>query len=199
MAREAASRAEERCDLCGDAIGAEHRHLLQLATREVLCICRACVLLMDNTSAGGGARQLIPTRCLSLADWHITAAQWQSLQVPVNVAFFCYNTGAQRITAFYPSPLGPTEAAVSESAWQDLVAGNPILAQMVPDVEALLVHRGQDGGEYYLAPIDECYRLVGLIRLHWRGLSGGTEVRKQIERYFGELKERATIVGDLDA
>ncbi len=30
--------------------------------------------------------------------------------------------------------------------------------------------------ESYILPIDECFRLVGLIRLHWKGLSGGTEV-----------------------
>ena len=34
--------------------------------------------------------------------------------------------------------------------------------------------------QYYIVPIDECYRLVGLIRMHWRGLSGGTEVWKEI-------------------
>ena len=46
--------------------------------------------------------------------------------------------------------------------------------------------------EYYLAPIDQCYRLVGLIRAHWRGLSGGTEVWREIAQFFDELKARAT-------
>ena len=36
----------------------------------------------------------------------------------------------------------------------------------------------QSGGRkaealHFLAPIDECYKLVGVIRAHWRGLSGG--------------------------
>ena len=42
-----------------------------------------------------------------------------------------------------------------------------------PDVEALLVNRVGAVREYFIVPIDECYKLVGLIRLHWRGLSGG--------------------------
>ena len=43
----------------------------------------------------------------------------------------------------------------------------------------------------YRVPIDECYKLVGLIRTHWRGLSGGTEVWEEIGRFFDELRERA--------
>jgi hypothetical protein len=38
-------------------------------------------------------------------------------------------------------------------------------------------------------PIDECYKLVGLIRLHWRGLSGGMEVWEKVGQFFAALKE----------
>ena len=31
-----------------------------------------------------------------------------------------------------------------------------------------------------IVPIDQCYRLSGLIRLHWRGLSGGSEVWEEV-------------------
>ena len=40
-------------------------------------------------------------------------------------------------------------------------------------------------------PIDECFKLVGLIRIHWRGLSGGTEVWEEIGRFFTSLNERS--------
>jgi hypothetical protein len=39
--------------------------------------------------------------------------------------------------------------------------------------------------------MDECYSLVGLIRMHWRGLSGGREVWEEIDRFFENLKQRS--------
>lgn len=199
MARQSAARSEERCDLCGEGIGPEHRHVLSLTSREVLCACRGCAILFDSPAAGAGARRLIPARTLDLADFALTDLQWNALEVPVNMAFFCYNTAAQRTTAFYPSPMGPTEAMIPANAWDDLVEHNPILCQMEPDVEALLVNRNEERTDCFLVPIDECYRLVGLIRLHWRGLSGGTEVRLEMERFFARLKERAVPTGGMHA
>jgi hypothetical protein len=46
--------------------------------------------------------------------------------------------------------------------------------------------------QYFLAPISECYRLVGLIRVHWRGLSGGARVWEEMSGFFDELAERST-------
>ena len=44
------------------------------------------------------------------------------------------------------------------------------LKNMEPDVEALLVNRIGHArawtSEYFLVPIDQCYKLVGLIRSH---------------------------------
>jgi hypothetical protein len=60
----------------------------------------------------------------------------------------------------------------------------------VPDVEALLVNRVGAARDYFIVPIDECYKLVGLIRLHWRGLSGGAVVWGEIGRFFDELRRR---------
>ena len=70
-----------------------------------------------------------------------------------------------------------------------------MLRELEPDVEALLVNRvGQSRGsapaEYYIVPIDACYKLVGLIRIHWRGLSGGTEVWQEIGNFFTDLRAR---------
>ena len=68
-----------------------------------------------------------------------------------------------------------------------------------PDIEALLVNRVGHGrelshAEYYIAPIDECYRLVGLIRANWKGLSGGNEVWTEIGRFFSDLRSRSDVV-----
>ena len=195
LARDAAAAAEEHCDLCGASIGPQHRHLLDLGTREVLCACQACKILFDRPAAGGGTRRLIPTRYLVLGGFQMTDAEWESLRVPVNMAFFTRSTAAGRVLALYPSPMGPTESLLPLETWTELEARNPILKQIEPDVEALLVNRVRGAADYYLVPIDECYKLVGLIRLYWKGLSGGREVWAQIDKFFAELKTRAQRAG----
>jgi hypothetical protein len=55
-------------------------------------------------------------------------------------------------------------------------------------VEALLVSRIGAAREYYRLGIDKCYELVGLIRTHWRGLSGGPAVWEAIQRFFAGLR-----------
>ena len=100
----------------------------------------------------------------------------------------------------YPSPAGATESLLELESWNDIVGQNPALNQMEPDVEALLVNRlgysrGYSAPEYYQLPIDECYKLVGLIRAHWSGLSGGSEVWQQIGEFFRSLQSRAVVVG----
>jgi hypothetical protein len=97
------------------------------------------------------------------------------------------------MVALYPSPAGPTESLLTLDTWEEIVRANPILEQMEPDVEALLVNRVGPIREHFLAPIDECYKLVGLIRIHWRGLSGGTEVWREINSFFDQLKQRALV------
>jgi hypothetical protein len=192
---------EEQCDLCGEAIGPEHRHLLDLTTREALCACRACTMLFDQPlpdQPKARPRLLIPTRLLALTNLSLTDAEWASLQVPVNMAYFCHIAAAKRVTAFYPSPMGPTEAVLPPGAWEVLAQSHPILGRMASDVEALLIRRERDSDasgwsfQAFLVPIDVCYQLVGLIRLHWRGLSGGTAVRTEVEAFFERLTTRAT-------
>ena len=129
----------------------------------------------------------------------MTDGQWESLRVPVNMAFFSYNTAAGRVVALYPSPMGPTESLLMLETWEEIEKRNPILQQMEPDVEALLVNRLRGAREHFLVPIDECYRLVGLLRAYWKGLSGGREVWQEIERFFTALKERSRPVGGADA
>ena len=88
----------------------------------------------------------------------------------------------------YPSPAGATESLLPLANWETLTAANPALNEMVTDVEALLANRLKDLGEYYIVPIDLCFELVGLIRLHWRGLSGGEKVWGEIEAFFAQLR-----------
>ncbi|MGH3145291.1 MAG: DUF5947 family protein, partial [Rubrobacter sp.] len=185
--------SEERCDLCGAAIppDPDHRHLMEVATREISCACRPCSILFDSSAASEGRYRIVPDRILDLEDFEMSDALWDSLRVPVDMAFFFYNTPAGKVVAYYPSPMGPTESLLELDAWEDLEVRNPALKDMERDVEALLVNRARGASEHLLVPMDECYKLVGLIRTRWRGFSGGREVWDDITRFFDGLKQRS--------
>ena len=181
---------EERCDLCGEPVPPAHRHLVDLDSRRLVCACRACALLFDRPVAGGGHLRLVPTRRRRLDDFRLDPATWEQLRIPVEMAFFFDSGAAGRVVALYPSPMGATESLLELDAWDDLVAANPVLAVLEPDVEALLVARARGLREHWLVPIDDCYELVGLIRTRWKGFGGGEEVWIEIGRFFEDLPRR---------
>jgi hypothetical protein len=194
LARKRQRENLEHCDLCSEVIAASHPHLLQLANRGIVCACQACSLLFSEHGSGAGKYKLIPKRYLALTDFSMADEQWESLMIPVNMAFLYRSTGDKPVMAYYPSPAGATESLLDLEGWQELVGRNPILNELEPDVEALLINRVKDAREYYLVPIDACYQLVGLMRVSWRGLSGGAEVWESIANYFREIQARARSV-----
>jgi hypothetical protein len=184
----------ERCEMCSVELPEEHEHLVEPANRKLICACGACAILFEGHS--GSKYKRVPREVLFLRDFQLTDAQWDGLMVPIEMAFFFKSSPHGKIIALYPSPAGPTESLLSLDTWADIVQVNPILSGMKDDVTALLVNRvghvrGAAPAEYFLVPIDECYKLVGLIRTHWRGLSGGTEVWREIGGFFAALKKRA--------
>jgi len=189
LMRDAPKTSVTRCELCAAEIPTvRHRHLLELNVRQVRCVCDPCALRFHDVV--GGNFKLIPRDVTPLPSFHITDAQWEDFAIPINLAFFFHSSLEDKVIAMYPSPAGATESLLSLSAWEVLVADNPILADLESDVEALLVKRvGKEWG-YYRAPIDTCYKLVGLIRVHWRGLSGGKEVWNEIEQFFAQFNEK---------
>lgn len=178
----------ERCELCNAALAPEHTHLLDPVARKLLCACDACAILFEHQGARHYRRVRRDVRFLP--DFRLTDAQWNALSIPVGLAFFFHSTAAERVVAIYPSPGGPTESLLELGDWSEIVEDNPTLESMEPDTQALLVNRIGPSRECYLAPIDECYRLVGLLRTHWQGFSGGTEVWQEISCFFDELKRR---------
>ncbi len=190
-AAEAAEAALERCELCSEPIPPEHRHLLDTSRREIACVCRACSILFNREAASEGKYRLIPDRRLELRDFQMSESEWERLRIPVGMAFFFHSTPAHRVVALYPGPMGATESLLELHTWSELEQRNPVLASMQPDIEALLVNRARGAREHFLVPIDDCYRLVGLIRMHWRGLGGGQEVWREIGRFFAALRERS--------
>ena len=188
QARPAPPAALERCDLCGEPLPAEHRHLLDLATGTPECACRACAILFDRGQAGGGHYRLIPERRLSLPAIAGEDRLWAALGIPVDLAFV--TCGAGGVVARYPSPIGLTTATPAADAWAQVVAANPALAALEPDVEALLVNRARGARERWLVPVDDCFRLAARLREHWRGFHGGDAVWEEIARFFADLHAR---------
>jgi hypothetical protein len=193
--------------MCSRELGAEHLHLVEVTSHKLVCACDPCAILFEGQHSGHYKR--VPRSALYLQDFQMSDGQWESLMVPIEMAFFFKSGPLQRIVALYPSPAGAVESQLPLSTWDEIAAANPRVREMEADVVALLVNRfgivrlgagrtaddhEERSAEYYLAPIDKCYQLVGIIRAKWRGLSGGREVWSEIDQFFAELKKQSTIV-----
>lgn len=175
----------EHCELCSAAIPAEHAHIVDIVGRRLLCACRGCAATAGRRE---GPFRLAPRRAKAMPGFRMTDAEWDLLQIPIDMAFIFHSTPEGRPIALYPGPAGATESQLSLEGWSALVAANPALGALQPDIEALLVNRTQGDSEYYQVPIDRCYALVGTIRRQWRGLSGGSEVWEAIGAFFARLR-----------
>src|SRR5262249_14602163 len=160
----------ESCGFCAAELPPTHEHLLEIATRKMECVCRGCAILFTNQ---GQKYQRVPRRVRFLEDFRLTDAQWEALSTPIGMAFFFYGSRDKKVVALYPSPGGPIESLLPLDSWEEIVNDNPQLRDMQPDVEGLLIHRIGSARDHYLIPIDECFKLVGIIRRHWKGISGG--------------------------
>ncbi|MGH3504842.1 MAG: DUF5947 family protein [Nocardioidaceae bacterium] len=170
--------------MCSEPVLREHRHMFDTERREVMCACQACALLFAQDTASRGHFRLLPRRRVRLP-----RVSTKVIGVPVGLAYFVLGRDAN-VLAHYPSPLGSTDWEVDQEAWRQVVEQSPELATLEPEVEALLVNTTQDTYQHWIVPLDDCFRLVAVVREHWRGLSGGDRVWQEIERFFAELEER---------
>jgi hypothetical protein len=177
-------RPGERCDMCAEPVPDSHDHVVNIDSRSLMCTCRGCWILFTEPGAGGGRYRAVPDRYARIESFALSPAAWDSFQIPVSVAFFFRNSASGEVTAFYPSPAGATESLLPLDAWDDLVDANPALADLAPDVEALLRRVERDGTAAYIVPIDACYELVGHMRRLWRGFDGGREAKDALEEFF---------------
>ncbi len=181
----------EKCEMCAEPIAEEHQHVVDLTTRSLMCTCRGCYLLFSDHHANLRFRA-IPDRYLSFSDFAFTEGDWESLQIPVGLVFCFHHSDLGHMVSFYPGPAGATESELPMDAWDDVMARNPELSGLLPDVEALLLRRGEDGTfSAHLVPIDACYELVGTMRMTWRGFDGGQEAQAALEGFFTHVEHRS--------
>jgi len=187
-----AATEPERCEMCREVLDGRtgHGHVVELDKRTIVCACRACYLLFTADGAAGGRYRSVPDQVRHDPARPLATADWNELQIPVAMAFFFVNSSLGRIVAGYPSPGGMTECELDLQAWDQLAATYPLVAALTPDVEALFVNRADE--EMFLIPIDECYALVGELRLRWQGFDGGAEARAAIAEFLSGLRQRAT-------
>jgi hypothetical protein len=183
----------ERCDMCATPAEPDHQHIVDLQSRALMCVCRACYLLFTDDRADLRYRA-VPDRYLSFAGPGLDEQAWDELQIPVGLAFLFRNSVSDRMVAFYPGPAGATESELPLPTWNRMVARDPRLAVLRPDVEALLVRRpgsGEGAASCHLVPIDACYELVGQLRSRWRGFDGGREAHDAIDAFFSRVRARS--------
>lgn len=173
---------EERCELCAAELSDGHSHILDTGPRRPLCVCRACGLLFTQPGAARGHYRSIPDRREQVA-----GVDPSRLRVPVGLAFFVVSDGGA-VLAHYPSPAGATRWEVDASDWQAVSEGCPALSTLLCEVEALLVNTSQGSREAWIVPVSDCYRLAGIVRQRWEGLSGGQRVWHAIDEFFDELR-----------
>jgi hypothetical protein len=184
----------ERCEFCAADIGERHGHVADIDQHRLLCVCRPCYLLFAPRGAGGGRYRGVGEEVRRVSDLALDEARWDALGIPVDVAFFFEQTGAEQPLAFYPGPAGATESLLDLRAWVDVIRENPVLGRLHGDVDAALLRRHDGAFSCHVVPIDLCYELVGIVRRSWTGLGGGPEVWRQIDAYFTSLDARATPV-----
>ena len=183
--------ADEACELCGVSISAEHRHLLHLAERRIVCACEACWAMRS----GEGDYRPTGNRTVWLPGLELPDDLWAAFQIPIGLAFFMRSTVTECVVAMYPSPAGATESELHFEAWGRMIELNPVLGDLEPDIEGLIVNRLASPAIYAIAPIDRCYALTGAIKASWEGISGGSGVERAVARFFAELEAAVPAAG----
>src|ERR1700680_987583 len=114
--RRLARRSEvgEHCDLCGKRLLPEHPHLIDPAARKLICACDPCSILFPG---GPPKYKRVPRRVRFLRHFGMTDGQWDSLMIPIGLAFFLKSSAEMRVLALYPSPAGSTESMLSLETW----------------------------------------------------------------------------------
>jgi hypothetical protein len=176
---------EAECDLCGTSMPEDHRHLLQLDERSIVCVCESCWALRS----GDAEFRPVGSRVIWLDSLDLPDDLWARFHIPIGLAFFMRTGGG--VVAFYPSPAGATESEIDPGVFAELCERNPRVKELDVDAEVLIVDRLGEGMRSAIAPTDQAYKLVGLVKTNWQGISGGPALAGAVDGFFEELREKA--------
>lgn len=180
----------EECELCAQALGAEHEHLLEHGARRVLCTCQSCANLYAREEDRPRPHYLrVERRASRLRELEIDDEIWANLGVPGGLAFFTTRSPSAEVVATFPGRAGIIEAFVPLKAWSELERRFSVLRHMRPDVEALLVRRSARHRDYFLVSIDYGFELCGLLRGSVAPLS--SPELSTVQRFFEHLDEQS--------
>ena len=195
--RSAPEPAGERCEMCSEPIADEHQHVVNVAARQLMCVCRACYLLFTDTRPS-----CVTARCRT-AIWRFPISRW--IAAPGR---HCRSRSAWPSSSPTPrwgarSPSIPARPGRPNPSWTWIPGtrcsgADSRVDLLADDVEALLVRVPEDGDDgetaqpqTYLVPIDACYEFVGRLRMLWRGFDGGQEARAFIDGFFAQIQARS--------
>ncbi|MFF8594632.1 DUF5947 family protein [Streptomyces sp. NPDC015220] len=181
---ERTATAAQVCEVCAAPVPGEHPHLYDAERAQVSCACGPCSVLFAGDGAGGGRFRLVPRRRVRLG-----RVDTEALGVPVGLVFFVPHADGT-VTAQGPSPAGTMRWEVDAAAWRRAAERRPELASMEPEVEAVLVNTVRGLDHHWIVPVDDCLRMLAVVRREWRGLSGGGRVWPAVEDFFAQLTER---------
>jgi hypothetical protein len=157
----------EECELCAQTITVEHEHLLEPEARRVFCACGACAQLVveEPREERKSARYLrVERRALRLPELDFDDVIWAELTIPVGLAFFTTRSRTGEVVATFPGRAGLIESFVPLKAYSELERRFPVLKDIAPETEALLVRRTLRHQDYFRVSIDHCYELADLLR-----------------------------------
>ena len=134
-AANAGESGEERCELCGETIAPEHRHLLDLEAGELRCTCRSCSLLFDRRAAARGNLRLVGDRRLRLVDFeHPTVREAARFLLAV--------VDGEAVGCCAVQPLAEGDSELKRMYVVPALRGHGIAGQLMADAERLAVGLG---------------------------------------------------------
>jgi hypothetical protein len=181
--RDAGDTSLGRCELCMRTLAAEHAHRLLADKRVLECLCDRCAFETPHEAPW----KVVAHKVERLPGFQMTATEWEALGLPVRLAFFVRRSDGAGVQAFFPSAAGATEAPLDKEQWAELSSKSPLLVDIEPDVDALLVHHAGGRELALLVSVDVCYELIGTLRVHWRGFAGGDEAWQALDAFMAKL------------